>query len=175
MFRRQKKKLFFIIPFCFQALEGPHLYQIADNGGLLVAVGDDSQNVVKFSTDEGRCWHHYQFTENDFQVTGVLTEPNNKVMKVIVWGFGRTTHKWRVYTIDLSKVVTQACSEKDYEAWVPHANMPHKAGTQWQGCLLGVKEKFMRLKKDSWCSNGKAYESKSEKQKCPCTVDDYEW
>lgn len=159
----------------FQALDKPHHYQIADNGGLLVAVGDDDQNIVKFSTDEGRCWHHYQFTKTDFQVTGVLTEPNNQIMKVVIWGYGRLSHKWRIYFIDFSKIVKRACTNSDYEQWVPHVAMAHKAGTSWNGCLLGVKEKFMRLKKDSWCSNGRAYEAEKKTEPCPCTEDDYEW
>ena len=38
-----------------QALIGPHHYQIADQGGLIVAVpaGTKTPNTVKFSTDEG--------------------------------------------------------------------------------------------------------------------------
>ncbi|OON20384.1 hypothetical protein X801_03736 [Opisthorchis viverrini] len=41
------------------ALDGPHHYQIANRGGLLVAVPADTlwPDVLRFSTDEGRCWH----------------------------------------------------------------------------------------------------------------------
>lgn len=42
-----------------QALDGPHHYQIANRGGLIVAVPADIlwPDVLRFSTDEGRCWH----------------------------------------------------------------------------------------------------------------------
>ena len=41
------------------------MYEIADSGGLLVAVPlEDYPNKVKFSTDEGHCWHVYQFTSD---------------------------------------------------------------------------------------------------------------
>ena len=57
----------------FQSLSGPHHYQIADHGGLLVAVpaNTDTPKVVKFSTDEGRCWHQYTFTDEDIVFTGI--------------------------------------------------------------------------------------------------------
>jgi hypothetical protein len=60
------------LPFVLQALNGPHHYQIADQGGLLVAVPSDTPtpNVVKFSTDEGRCWHEYTFTNETIVMTG---------------------------------------------------------------------------------------------------------
>ena len=57
---------------CSQALNGPHHYQIADQGGLLVAVSADTATPkeVKFSTDEGRCWHKYPFTDENVVMTG---------------------------------------------------------------------------------------------------------
>lgn len=47
-----KKKL-------MKALNGPHHYQIANRGGLLVAVPAETlwPDVLRFSTDQGRCWH----------------------------------------------------------------------------------------------------------------------
>ena len=61
-------------------MEGPHHYQIADHGGLLVAVpaDTDTPKVVKFSTDEGRCWHQYSFTNEDVMFTGIEIFTKNK-------------------------------------------------------------------------------------------------
>ncbi|VDO79314.1 unnamed protein product [Schistosoma margrebowiei] len=41
------------------ALDGPHHYQIANRGGLIVAVPAETlwPDVLRFSTDEGKCWH----------------------------------------------------------------------------------------------------------------------
>ena len=57
-----------------QSLKGPHHYQIGDHGGLLVAVSrsEPSPNVIKFSTDEGKCWKEYKFTNNILNFTGML-------------------------------------------------------------------------------------------------------
>jgi len=94
-----------------QALTGPHYYQIADQGGLLVAISllDAMPNIVKFSTDEGRCWHEYQFTNKTVIFTGLLTEPGNKAMSVAIWGYTKDDREWQVFTIDFTKVVTRPC------------------------------------------------------------------
>ena len=65
--------------------------------------------------------------------------------------------------------------DMDYTDWVPH--MDNSNDPEFQGCLLGVKDKFKRLKKDSWCKNGHAFEVKGSKKstQCRCTKDDYEW
>ena len=37
----------------------------------------------------------------------------------------------------------------DYESWVPHWDSDVK-DEKFKGCLLGLKETFRKLKKDSW-------------------------
>lgn len=37
---------------------------------------------------------------------------------------------------------------KDYEKWTPHENSKEKGNID--GCLLGKKETFKKVKKDSW-------------------------
>jgi len=158
-----------------KALDGPHHYQIADHGGLLVAVPSSTQtpNVIKFSTDMGRCWHQYKFTESeDIIFTGLLTEPGGSSMSVSLWGFHQSTKEWRVHTIDFTKVITRPCLEDDYEEWMPHGDNSNDPALR--GCLLGQKEVFKRLKADSWCANGHDYELSKERSTCHCTKDDYE-
>lgn len=50
--------------FCFKGLDGPHHYQIANRGGLIVAVPADTLwvDILRFSTDGGRCWHNIPLT-----------------------------------------------------------------------------------------------------------------
>lgn len=94
-----------------QALKGPHYYQIADQGGLLVAVPADTltPNVIKFSTDEGGCWHEYKFTEEPIIFKKLLTEPGNKEMSVAIWGYHQDTNVWKVFVIDFRQVLSQQC------------------------------------------------------------------
>ncbi|VDD79952.1 unnamed protein product [Mesocestoides corti] len=47
-----------------EGLDGPHHYQIANRGGLIVAVPADTLwvDILRFSTDGGRCWHNIPLT-----------------------------------------------------------------------------------------------------------------
>lgn len=151
------------------ALKGPHHYVIGDHGGLLVAVpAIPYPSVVKFSTDEGRCWLSYNFTEgrHPIQVTGVLIEPGNKAMMIAIWGYTED-RIWHTYFVNFTALIERRCGRSDYDEWVSHS---HQAG----GCLLGYNETFMRLKPDSWCYNGRAYVMSKVGKPCRCTVDDYD-
>ncbi|CAH1783310.1 unnamed protein product [Owenia fusiformis] len=160
----------------YKSLDGPHHYQIADHGGLIVAVPSKTKTpkVVKFSTDEGRCWHEYEFTKENIVFTGLLTEPGNKAMSVGIWGFGELDRKWRVHVVDFTKVIKDSCGDNDYEEWVAHSEMHHEQDSKFHGCLLGKKEVFKRLKKDSMCKNGYTHEVNKQESTCECTYDDYE-
>lgn len=97
--------------FSLQALDGPHSYVIADSGGLLVAIplNVSEPDTIKFSTDEGRCWHEYKFTNESIHHTGLLTEPGGKSMTVAIWGYTVADKKWTVNVIDFTDVVPKQC------------------------------------------------------------------
>jgi len=152
------------------ALKGPHHYVIGDHGGLLVAIPADTDrpSVVKFSTDEGRCWLSYNFTEGrePIHFTGLLIEPGNKAMMVAIWGYTEN-RIWHTIFINFTALVDRRCGDSDYQDWVAHS---HQAG----GCMLGSNETFRRLKPDSWCYNGRAYVVSKTAKPCKCTMDDYD-
>ncbi|CAG5130317.1 unnamed protein product, partial [Candidula unifasciata] len=157
-----------------RVLKGPHAYEIADSGGLLVAVPLDTDypNVVKFSTDEGNCWHTYKFTSDEIKFTGLLTEPGGKSMTFGIWGYQKASKKWTVNVIDFNTIVTRECKEDDYIKWIPHTSLNTKPG--FEGCLLGRKETFKLIKKDSWCRNGYYKNMDVLTDNCKCTEEDYE-
>lgn len=160
-----------------KALEGPHAYVIADSGGLLVAISlsTPTPQEIKFSTDEGHCWHTYQFTNETIQHTGLLTEPGGKSLTVAIWGYKMADKKWVVQVIDFESVLVNKCTSSDYDDWQPHQTM-QKEDTSRRGCLLGKKVTFQRLKADSWCHNGYTFDPHSSKDEkiCPCSIDDFE-
>ncbi|XP_069141145.1 sortilin-like isoform X3 [Argopecten irradians] len=163
----------------FKALDGPHHYHIADSGSLLVAVPSDTDRptVIKFSTDEGRCWHSYKFIANETEAikfTGLLTEPGSTSMTVSVWGYHPTTRKWTTFVFDFQNVLKQKCTSNDYEDWLAHESLRKYESDSMKGCLLGEKETFKRLKQDSWCHNGNDYKVEKDLQACTCSREDYE-
>ncbi|XP_039971651.1 sortilin-like [Xiphias gladius] len=154
------------------ALRGPHHYAILDSGGLLVAVEHTNSvvNQIKFSTDEGQCWHTYNFTSDPLHFSGMDSEPGSRSMNVSLWGYRNDFSKWVVITIDFRKLLTRDCTEGDYVQWLAHSANPIGSN---DGCVLGYKETFLRLRKDSVCWNGRDYAVTKKLSPCPCTLDDY--
>ncbi|CAH8621095.1 unnamed protein product [Dicrocoelium dendriticum] len=215
-----------------KALDGPHHYQIANRGGLLVAVPADTlwPDVLRFSTDEGHCWHTiplrtgvwntgptanttvtasvniYQTTtpvpgtaipptppsvgltsnstsaaepwmirsrsDETVVFTGLVTEPGGRAMAAAVYGYGTVSQRWRVAVVDFvtNGMVTRMCSPSDYDIWTPHSSID---GAQ-DGCLLGVKQYYRRLKKGSLCINHYGLDPLIHAEECTCTTADFE-
>lgn len=159
-----------------KALDGPHSYAILDSGGIIVAISlkDETPRIIKFSTDEGRCWHEYEFTNQTIHHTGLLTEPGGKSMTVAIWGYTMPDKKWTANVIDFADVVTKQCASGDYEDWTAHPMLRQDENKGVEGCLLGKRVLFRRLKPDSWCYNGYNFEPSGDETLCTCTFEDYE-
>ncbi|XP_030639983.1 sortilin 1b [Chanos chanos] len=158
-----------------KALEGPHHYAILDSGGLLIAVEHNPYkpiSKVKFSTDEGQCWHEYTFTQDPIYFTGLASEPGARSMNVSIWGYRENifSQYWVSVTIDFRELLTRDCVDSDYVQWLAHSD---DISDPNDGCMLGFKERFLRLRKDSVCWNGRDYEVTKEPTPCPCTLDDF--
>uniref|UniRef100_A0A3B3UU92 Si:dkey-159a18.1 n=1 Tax=Poecilia latipinna TaxID=48699 RepID=A0A3B3UU92_9TELE len=158
-------------------LRGPHHYSILDSGGLIVAVEvhrEGQVKTIKFSTDEGQCWKSYNFTEQPFFFAGLASEPGTKAMNVSVWGFRPEEDgqpMWVAVTIDFQSLITRECNKKDYEEWLAHST--DKRNSERNGCVLGMKETYRRLKKQSVCRNGRNFVVTKKQIPCPCTREDY--
>ncbi|XP_066499243.1 sortilin 1b [Hoplias malabaricus] len=158
-----------------RALEGPHHYAILDSGGLMVAVEykpNEPISQIKFSTDEGQCWHIHNFTKDPIYFTGLASEPGARSMNVSIWGYRENLimQYWVSITIDFRELLTRDCGENDYVRWLAHSN---DISDPTDGCMLGYKEKLLRLRKDSVCWNGRDYAVAKEPTPCPCTLDDF--
>lgn len=154
----------------YKVLKGPHHYSIGDHGNLIVAVPAFSitSNYLMYSVNEGRCWFKYRFTENNFHVVGLVTEPGAKTMRFSLWGFMLPSRFWQVFTVDFENLLQRPCQPKDYVDWVPHGE-----GTK-NGCLLGRMVTIKRPKKESLCFNGIGYVIQQTSKCCKCTQADME-
>lgn len=64
--------------------------------------------------------------------------------------------------------------QSDYEPWVAHWDSSDDI--KYKGCLLGRKQTYERLKKNSKCYNGRSKDvTQTAEEKCLCTKDDYDW
>lgn len=63
----------------------------------------------RFSTDEGQCWHAYNFTDDPLHFSGMDSEPGSRSMNVSLWGYRNDFSKWVVITIDFRKLFSREC------------------------------------------------------------------
>ncbi|XP_027766982.1 sortilin-like [Empidonax traillii] len=63
-----------------------------------------------------------------------------------------------------------AGEDKDYTIWLAHSSDPSAPS---DGCVLGYKEQFRRLRKASLCRNGRAFTASPQRSVCPCTLQDF--
>lgn len=65
-----------------------------------------------------------------------------------------------------------AGEDKDYTIWLAHSSDPSDPS---DGCILGYKEQYRRLRKSSVCQNGRDYTVTKQPSVCPCTLEDFLW
>jgi len=158
-----------------KVLDGPHHYAIGDHGNLIVAVAHglntpSPSNILKYSLDQGRCWNSMKFTDDPIIVRGLVTEPHSRKREFSIWGIihDDKSRDWQVVTVNFNQLLQRKCSKSDYEYWSPHA-VGYK-----DGCYLGVKEKFPRVKQKVFCYSGEEYKPDIVTEHCQCTLNDLE-
>uniref|UniRef100_A0A8C4Q6M6 Sortilin 1a n=1 Tax=Eptatretus burgeri TaxID=7764 RepID=A0A8C4Q6M6_EPTBU len=165
-----------------RALRKPHYYAILDSGGVLVAVPKtDYVSSITFSLDEGQCWHPYNLPNGTMRVMGIYSEPGAHSFSIGLWGYlsSGSVNSWVVVTVDFRELLSRPCNDSDYVAWTAHS--AGRSGTRAvgaeavsvQGCMLGLRQQFNRLQKESVCRNGRGYQASAQALSCKCTKRDY--
>lgn len=94
-------------------------------------------------------------------------------MNVSLWGYRDTilNQYWVSVTVDFRQLLSRDCQENDYIQWLAHSS---DINSPTDGCVLGYKERFLRLRRDSVCWNGRDYKVTKEPTTCPCTLTDFQ-
>lgn len=64
---------------------------------------------IRYSVDEGDCWFSYEFSQEKFHLTGLVTSPGARTMRVSLWGYTGGTRRWVVYTLNFRRVLEKKC------------------------------------------------------------------
>ena len=154
----------------------PHHYAIGDNGNLLVVVPrmNNTGNILRYSIDQGRCWHDVKFTlgNQEMVIRGLITEPHAKDRTFSLWGFFKDVSankkEWNVITINFHGMFSNKCDDNDFEKWTPHI-LNRKSG-----CFLGEIMYYKKPKLSASCYLGKDFKPLLGTEKCRCDKDDIE-
>ena len=170
----------------FEILQGPHIYEFGNKGGLIVAAKMASlgpATKLQFSRDEGESWEDLPLAR-EMNVHNIRVDPSADGQVLVVHGTdsqntsGDGDPDGVLYTVDFSKLkdasgnafAFPACdAAADYEIWNP--KVPGDA----DGCILGKKYTMERRKRDSCCLNDNDYErTKTTSTTCACDAYDTE-
>uniref|UniRef100_A0A8C6TUA3 Sortilin related VPS10 domain containing receptor 1 n=1 Tax=Neogobius melanostomus TaxID=47308 RepID=A0A8C6TUA3_9GOBI len=139
-----------------------------NQGGALVAIRHTPLSIrhLWLSTDEGRQWNKYSFTNSPLFVDGVLGEPGEETLIMTIFGHVSHRSEWQLVKIDFRSIFNRRCSETDYQTWHLH--------NQGEPCLMGAKRIYKKLKQMSRCVMGKRFALSMSSAPCDCTETDFE-
>lgn len=155
-----------------KALDGPHKYDVGDQGTILVAVKETrDEDVAEFSysLDHGENWNHVTLPD-DVRIRPIwfTTTQDSSTLKFLL--FGVAGDKYQMISIDFEGLQERTCDDGDIETW--HARVDDDGNPT---CLMGHKQTFQRRKKDAECFIKKPFtEAIAETEDCECLDHDFE-
>lgn len=168
--------------------KGPHVYDIADHGGLLVQTRlyKLKENIadVFYSWNEGLTWETLRISNMNITIQDIFTEPDSSTQSFLIRADSYETREdeeegnkfTTIFVLNFEKTHERICGGihspgtvgSDYEIWSPYD------GRHGQPCLMGRRISYTRRKRDSECFNGVLFERPISVETCKCTEEDYE-
>lgn len=162
-----------------EVFKGTYMWEYGDQGSVIVIVQEDvAVDSVYYTTDEGKTWTGYQFSDTKMHINDISTVPSDTSRNFLLWG---TSDKGGLVTVnlDFSGLTDKQChlnkedpnnSDSDYYLWEP------KHPLSDTNCLFGHISQYHRKKLDSNCYNGHEIEQLySLGDNCTCSRQDFEW
>lgn len=159
--------------------KGLWTWQYGDQGSIIVLVqrathGNGAKTkIVSYSTDEGRTWTDYKFSEEEVTVLDITTVRSGTSRNFLLWAKS-TDGKLFSIDLDFSGLANKPCQyledgDSDYDIWSP------KHPLQDDDCLFGHIAKYLRKKPDRKCYNKRNLQRLHEYTTCQCSRRDFEW
>ncbi|KIY66769.1 vacuolar protein sorting/targeting protein 10 [Cylindrobasidium torrendii FP15055 ss-10] len=153
-----------------------HLWEFGDSGSILVMANDEeSTDHVLFSTDEGKSWREYKFSEEKMRVLSIVTVPSDTSRKFILFAQWPKTSGSVAVHLDFSQLTRTQCKlsiedpgNDDFELWSPSEERSEQ-------CLFGRQTLYHRRVRESNCYVGNQPKAEVRVEKnCACTRSDFE-
>lgn len=110
-----------------QIASGSHIYEMANHGGLLLLVDDQTPvRQALFSYNEGISFHKVKFADKDVYADNIISQPNFKGKHFLIYGKTKN-EKGFITRMDFGSVHERNCTvatdysegNQDYELWSP--------------------------------------------------------
>ncbi|KAJ8497098.1 hypothetical protein ONZ45_g12200 [Pleurotus djamor] len=153
-----------------------HLWEFGDSGSILIMANDEEPtDHVLFSTDEGKTWREYKFTDEKMRVRSIVTVPSDTSRRFILFGDFPRVRKSYAVQIDFSALTLKKCkldledpATDDFELWSPSKERPER-------CLFGRQTLYHRRRRDANCVVGDQPKLEDKVvMTCECSKVDFE-
>jgi len=156
----------------YEGLDGAHLYEFGNQGGVIVAVYDeDATSHLMYSIDHGKHWKKADL-ETKIRAKFLTTVPDSTTLKFLLMGTHGSGSKteWHIFKIDFEGLHERACKDKDFERWPARVDEDGKPT-----CVMGHKQFFTRRKADAECFIDEEFKDPvPEFEPCVCSIADFE-
>jgi hypothetical protein len=153
-----------------KALDGPHLYEIGDQGSILVAINNNETDKFSYSKNFGEKWEDIELGKKVIPFS-IQTISGASGMKFLVTAYKKNNRsKWFMFQLDFEDVYDKTCKKGDFEDWSARLDEDGKPT-----CIMGQKISFKRRKIDAECAIREEFKKPEPKfESCKCTKMDYE-
>ena len=151
---------------------GSHIYQIGDQGSLIVMARDDKEvQKIKFSWNNGKTFEEMLINEKPLFVTNIVIESSHKGLIFQVYGVLKDDSSGFVVPVNFENLMPRRCvhdeyGDSDYETWSPHSSTGK--------CINGEKMVYLRRKPERACFNSDEVEMVRRDAVCKCEAEDWE-
>jgi photosystem II stability/assembly factor-like uncharacterized protein len=159
--------------------KGPWTWQYGDQGGIVVLAerathgSTVTTNTVSYSTDEGKTWKDYKFSDDKVTILDVTTVASGTSRNFLIWC---RTDEDKLFSVnlDFTGLADEPCKfeekgKSDYYLWSP------KHPLQEDDCMFGHVAKYLRKKPEAKCYNDQDIKRLYEYTNCACSRRDFEW
>lgn len=161
--------------------KGSYMWEYGDKGTILLLVDAvNPTNEVVYSTDGGKTWNVYEFTDKPVQVWDLATVPTDTARRFVIFGGedGKLKSNTQIFGIDFTHFYSRQCQldldnplNDDFDYWTPRH--PEAA----DNCLFGRETKYLRRAEghnDCFIGASPLEEGVKVVRNCTCTRRDYE-
>lgn len=154
-----------------RALKGPHMYEVGDQGAVLVAVETGATKEIKWSINHGKDWDSLKL-DDEITAMQLTTVPDSTSLQFILAATKGKGAKleYFIYSIDFDGLHERKCKDSDFEKWPARVDEDGKPS-----CLMGHTQFFRRRKADADCFVDEEFKDPEPQfEDCKCTDADYE-
>jgi hypothetical protein len=161
----------------YQVKKGSNMWLFLDQGSIVVLISDkEKTDSLSYSTDEGKTWKSFQFSDSKLQIIDSTTVPSDSSRNLVLWA--KTDDGLAAINVDFTGLTDKQCvldekssNAQDYHLWTP------KHPAQKDDCLFGHVSQYHRKNVDADCYNGPIIDRlhNIKEENCPCERRDFEW